>query len=112
MLFTKELPGGIDGFTSLEKLYLERCRCLEELPQGLLQRLPALESLTILMCPKLAGRCREGGDYFSFVSSIPCRNIEEPERYQHEERGSNMKKKLIRRLLPSCANSKSAADSG
>jgi hypothetical protein len=57
----KELPSGMDGLTSLEKLNIQWCPRLEALPQGLLQRLPAIKSLTVSGSPELAGRCREGG---------------------------------------------------
>lgn len=99
----KELPDGMDGLTSLERLAIEACPGIEEFPHGLLERLPALKLLRIAECPKLQRRCREGGEYFHLVSSIPNKQIPEAES-QHEETGSSMKK-LVRRLLPSCADS-------
>jgi hypothetical protein len=59
------------GLTSLEELKIIGCPGIEEFPQGLLQRLPSLTSLEILRNPELQRRCREGGEYFALVSSIP-----------------------------------------
>jgi hypothetical protein len=99
----KDLPDGMDGLISLEVLNWG-CSQVEEFPHGLLQRLPALKSLSVSRCPELQRRCREGGEYFCLVSSIPSINIQEPWRPYQEETGSNMKK-LVRKLLPSCAGS-------
>jgi hypothetical protein len=72
----KELPDGMDGLTSLEWLHIVDCPGIERFPQGLLQRLPALEFLRIWDCPDLQRRCREGGEYFDLVASIPDKDIE------------------------------------
>ena len=71
----KALPDGTDGLTSLERLTIGECPGIEKLPQALLQRLPALKYLWIGGCPDLQRRCREGGEYFSLVASIPDKNI-------------------------------------
>nr|UBY07411.1 NBS-LRR disease resistance protein [Dasypyrum villosum] len=66
----RALPDGMCGLTSLRQLDIWGCRALEEFPHGLLERLPALEHLSILRCPELERRCREGGEYFNLLSSI------------------------------------------
>ncbi|TVU04752.1 hypothetical protein EJB05_47885, partial [Eragrostis curvula] len=71
----KVLPDGMDGLTSLGRLSIRRCPGIEGFPQGLLQRLPALNYLQIQDCPDLQRRCREGGEYFDLVSSIPNKDI-------------------------------------
>jgi hypothetical protein len=71
----KVLPDGMDGLPSLEQLWIGSCPGIDKFPQGLLQRLPALRSLDIRGCPDLQRRCREGGDYFDFVSPIPDKDI-------------------------------------
>ena len=71
----KALPDGMDGLTSLEQLIIDSCPGINRFPQGLLQRLPALKSLTIVGCPDLQRRCREGGEYFELVSLIPDKMI-------------------------------------
>ncbi|KAG2481240.1 hypothetical protein PVAP13_J683234 [Panicum virgatum] len=76
----KALPDGMDGLTSLEQLQIGVCPGIERFPQGLLQRLPALKRLTIYVCPDLQRRCREGGEYFDLVASIPYKYIEATER--------------------------------
>jgi len=55
----KELPDGMDGLISLERL-----------TDRLLQRLPALKRLCTEGCPDLERRCSEGGEYFHLVASI------------------------------------------
>ncbi|CAO2170135.1 unnamed protein product [Urochloa humidicola] len=72
----KALPDGMDGLTSLERLMISLCPGIEKFPQGLLRRLPALKSLGIRDCPDLERRCREGGEYFDLVASIPDKCIE------------------------------------
>ncbi|KAK3122159.1 hypothetical protein QOZ80_8BG0665870 [Eleusine coracana subsp. coracana] len=69
------LPDGMEDLTSLEALTIKECPCIEEFPRGLLQRIPALKSLTIGGCPGLQIRCRQGGEYIDLVSSIPRRSI-------------------------------------
>lgn len=66
----KALADGMDGLTSLERLIVLDCPGIEEFPQGLLQRLPALKSLRVSGCPNLEKRCREGGEYFHLLSSL------------------------------------------
>ncbi|EMS51952.1 Putative disease resistance protein RGA3 [Triticum urartu] len=68
----KTLP---DGLTSLEQLTIERCTGIEKFPQDLLQGLPALKSLKIVGCPNLQRHCRQGGEYFHLISSIPHKDI-------------------------------------
>jgi len=77
----KELPDGMDGLTSLERLVIGYCPGIERFEQGLLQRLPALEFLSIWRCPDLQRRCREGGEYFDLVASIPYKDIEAPVKW-------------------------------
>ncbi|KAG8087792.1 hypothetical protein GUJ93_ZPchr0010g9168 [Zizania palustris] len=73
----KRLPVGMDGLTSLEELRIEGCRKINKFPQGLLQRLATLKSLRIQgCCPVLQRQCREGGDYFKLLSSIPHKSIQ------------------------------------
>lgn len=92
------LPDGMDGLTSLERFSIICCPGIEKFPQGLLQRLPALKSLCVQGCPNLGRRCREGGEYFHLVSSIP-------EKWVPETQTESNKRKFLRRLLPSCVNS-------
>ncbi|TVU04736.1 hypothetical protein EJB05_47868, partial [Eragrostis curvula] len=90
----RALPDGMDGLTSLEWLWIDDCPGIEGFPQGLLQRLPALKRLWIRDCPNLQRRCREGGEYFDLVSSIPNKDFRaasEPEI-----------KKSVKRFLPFC----------
>ncbi|KAK3122300.1 hypothetical protein QOZ80_8BG0667770 [Eleusine coracana subsp. coracana] len=90
------LPDGMDGFSSLERLRIHLCPRIEEFPQGILQRLPALNDLSILGCPELQRRCREGGEYFDLVSSIRKKDIPFPATTW------STKKKFVKKLLPSC----------
>jgi len=83
----------MDGLTSLERLMIHSCPGINKFPQGLLQQLPALKSLKIDGCPDLQRRCREGGEYFDLVSSIPDIYIQPP--YEPET-----KKSVKSRLLP------------
>ncbi|CAO2207469.1 unnamed protein product [Urochloa humidicola] len=78
----KALPHGMDGLTSLEQLWIDSCPGMEKFPQGLLQRLPALKRLQIIQCPGLQRRCREGGEYFDLVASIPDKYIPAPAQAQ------------------------------
>ncbi|CAO2211704.1 unnamed protein product [Urochloa humidicola] len=89
----KALPDGMDGLTSLERLGISWCPGIEEFPQGLLHRLPALKRLGIVGCPDLQRRCREGGEYFDWVASIPDKDIPAPARAQPPQR---------KWFLPSC----------
>uniref|UniRef100_A0A453QCG4 Disease resistance protein RGA3 n=1 Tax=Aegilops tauschii subsp. strangulata TaxID=200361 RepID=A0A453QCG4_AEGTS len=67
----KALPDGMCGLTCLRELKIWGSPALEVFPHGLLERLPALERLFINGCPELGRRCREGGEYFQLVSSVP-----------------------------------------
>nr|UBY07051.1 NBS-LRR disease resistance protein [Dasypyrum villosum] len=67
----KGLPDGMDGLTSLRKLEITHCQAIEEFPNGLLERLPALDELSIKGCPELERQCREGGEYFHHLVPIP-----------------------------------------
>uniref|UniRef100_A0A0E0ENK5 Uncharacterized protein n=1 Tax=Oryza meridionalis TaxID=40149 RepID=A0A0E0ENK5_9ORYZ len=90
----KLLPDGMDGLTSLRKIRLAGCPGIEKFPEGLLQRLPTLESLHLYSCSdQLLRRCKEGGEYFDLLSSIPdiSNNISSKVL---------RKKKLAKRLLP------------
>ncbi|KAM0828234.1 hypothetical protein ACQ4PT_067679 [Festuca glaucescens] len=102
----KALPDEMDGLTSLEQLWIYRCPGIEEFPHGLLQRLSYLKDLTLKGCPELERRCRQGGEYFHLVSSIPYTCITEAAPESEFSR-----KKFLRRLLPPCANTKSDAGS-
>ncbi|KAF8672286.1 hypothetical protein HU200_049485 [Digitaria exilis] len=68
----KALPDGVVGFSSLEQLRIYKCPEIKEFPHGLLQQLPSLTCLSIRVSPDLQRRCREGGEYFDLVCSIPC----------------------------------------
>ncbi|CAM0908562.1 unnamed protein product [Alopecurus aequalis] len=112
----KTLADGMDGLTSLRELRIIGCPAIEEFPNGLLQRLPALEWLCIEGCPELERRCREGGEYFDLVSSIPQKYIREaaPESEQEEEfRGTEAPEAesrgngFLKRLVPCCAHPRS-----
>jgi hypothetical protein len=96
------LPDGMDRLTSLEVLVLSKCPGIKEFPQGLLQRLPALKSLEIYYCPDLERRCREGGEYFDLVFSIPDKRIPPPDEPE-------TKKSTKSRLLPWCVGSSSSS---
>jgi len=69
------LPDVMDGLTSLEVLTILRCPGIGKLPQGLLQQFQAIKCLQIEGCPELQRRCRQGGEYFDLVSSIPRKHI-------------------------------------
>ena len=84
----------MDGLTSLELLTIGFCPGIDKFPQGLLQRLPGLRYLEIKACPDLQRRCREGGEYFDFVSPVP-------EKYIAVETEAQ-KKKSMKRFLPLC----------
>ncbi|EEC83975.1 hypothetical protein OsI_30114 [Oryza sativa Indica Group] len=75
----------MDGLTSLRKLHLDGCPGIEKFPEGLLQRLPTLEYLHLYSCSvsndQLVRRCKEGGEYFDLLSSIPDKSIIFSERY-------------------------------
>jgi hypothetical protein len=98
----KVLPGGMDGLTSLEELEIYNCPGISKFPQGLLQRLPALKSLKIYGCPDLQRRCREGGEYFDLVFSIPDKRIPQPDEPE-------TKKSTKSRLLPWCVGGSSSS---
>ncbi|XP_037458646.1 disease resistance protein RGA2-like isoform X1 [Triticum dicoccoides] len=114
----KGLPDGMDGLTSLRILDITFCPATEEFPNGLLQRLPALDALTIYGCPELQRRCREGGEYFHHLVPIPLKSGFKT-RFLEAEAESRIivpeaetsGKKFLRRLLPSCAHSKSDSES-
>ncbi|KAJ1269466.1 hypothetical protein BS78_07G213900 [Paspalum vaginatum] len=89
----KALPDGMCGLTSLQWLSIDECPGIEKFPQGLLQRLPDLKFLEIKVCPDLQRRCRQGGEYFDLISSIPNKDIPAAE--------SNIKK-FVKKLVPSC----------
>nr|ADK47521.1 RDG2A [Hordeum vulgare subsp. vulgare] len=72
----KVLPDGMCGLTSLRELEIWGCPGMEEFPHGLLERLPALEYCSIHLCPELQRRCREGGEYFHLLSSVPRKYFE------------------------------------
>ncbi|XP_044958629.1 putative disease resistance protein RGA1 [Hordeum vulgare subsp. vulgare] len=71
----KVLPDGMCGLTSLRELWIWNCPSMKKFPHGLLERLPALEHLSIHDCPELGTRCREGGEYFHLLSSVPRKDI-------------------------------------
>jgi hypothetical protein len=64
---------GMYGVTALKKLDIRKCPRLETLPEGLLQQLPALESLWIRDCPNLEEAFSRGGTYWNLVEAIPRR---------------------------------------
>ncbi|WVZ91844.1 hypothetical protein U9M48_037966 [Paspalum notatum var. saurae] len=71
------LPDGMDGLTSLEELMIWGCSRIVELPPGLLLRLPHLKRLLLFgSSDGLKRCCREGGEYFDLLSSIPFKNID------------------------------------
>jgi Leucine-rich repeat (LRR) protein len=92
------LPDRMDGLTSLERFSIICCPGIEKFPEGLLQLLPAIKRLCVQNCPDLGRRCREGGEYFYLVSSIPEKSIREIHTVSN-------KRKFLRRLLPSCVDS-------
>uniref|UniRef100_A0A453QCA3 Uncharacterized protein n=1 Tax=Aegilops tauschii subsp. strangulata TaxID=200361 RepID=A0A453QCA3_AEGTS len=71
----KALPDGLCGLTSLRESQIWGCPTLKKLPQGLLERLSALKRVSIIDCPDLERRCREGGEYFHLVSPVPLKEI-------------------------------------
>ncbi|CAL5000084.1 unnamed protein product [Urochloa decumbens] len=78
----KALPDVMNGLTSLEVLTILRCPGIEKFPESFLQQLQALKCLQIKDCPELQRRCRQCGEYFDLVSSIPRKHIPaaEPKR--------------------------------
>ncbi|KAE8781338.1 Disease resistance protein RGA2 [Hordeum vulgare] len=111
----KALPDGMDGLTSLRKLTITDSPAIEGFPGGLLQRLPALHYLHINGCPELERRCREGGEYFHHLVPISSKTIGaeleftigEEFEFKIAPEAESSGKKFLRRLLPSCAHSKS-----
>jgi len=91
----------MDGLTSLEGLGIGRCPGINKFPQGLLQRLPALKSLIMYGCPDLQRLCRVGGEYFDLVSSIPEKDIPQPDE-------PDIKKFVKSWLLPWCVGGSSS----
>lgn len=89
----RELPDGMDGLTSLDWLSISGCPGIEKFPQGLLQHFSALKYLYIDGCPDLQRRCRNGGEYFDLVTSIPDKFIPATEA---------TKKKSAKNLSPFC----------
>uniref|UniRef100_A0A0D9XBP9 Uncharacterized protein n=1 Tax=Leersia perrieri TaxID=77586 RepID=A0A0D9XBP9_9ORYZ len=69
------LPDDLDSLTSLERLIIYNCPLIEAFPEGLQQRLPALQSLKIKAGSVLLGLCRSGG-YHRLISSIPDLTID------------------------------------
>jgi hypothetical protein len=93
----------MDSLTSLDRL-TSIVQDRETLVwEGLFQRLPvpALKS----GCPDLGRRYREGVEYFHLVSSIPDEVIQVAEHNVPATQTVSNKKKVLRRLLPSCADS-------
>ena len=112
----KALPDGMDGLTSLRQMTIGGSPGIEEFPNGLLQRLPALHELCIRCCPELERRCREGGEYFNQL--VPRKSglrtgapEAEAESTIIAPEAETSGKKFLRRLLPSCAHSKSDSES-
>lgn len=64
----KALPDGMHGLTSLRELTIRCCPAMKEFPHGLLEKLPALKSLSIMDCPEL-----EGGNYFHLETYVTNR---------------------------------------
>ncbi|XBI05958.1 hypothetical protein VPH35_134032 [Triticum aestivum] len=60
---------------SLEKLWIKGCRSVVTLPPNL-GNLAKLRCLYVRNCPELARRCREGGEYFHLLSSVPRKYID------------------------------------
>ncbi|WVZ91843.1 hypothetical protein U9M48_037965 [Paspalum notatum var. saurae] len=70
------LPDGIEGLASLEELQISSCPRIEEFSPSLLLRLPHLKVLSLYEnSDGLKRRCREGGEYFDLLSSIPSKDI-------------------------------------
>uniref|UniRef100_A0A0D3H2S3 Uncharacterized protein n=1 Tax=Oryza barthii TaxID=65489 RepID=A0A0D3H2S3_9ORYZ len=91
----RNLPDVMDGLTGLQELCVRQCPGVETLPQSLLQRLPNLRKLMTLGSHKLDKRCRRGGEYWEYVSNIPCLNIDFIEERQN--------KGFAKRFLPCCS---------
>ncbi|CAL5004912.1 unnamed protein product [Urochloa decumbens] len=84
----KALPNGIERLTSLEQLTIRECPGIEKFPHGLLRRLPTLNYLKIEGCPDLQRCCREGGEYFDLISTIPEKIILSAEAEQMKPVGA------------------------
>nr|UBY07091.1 NBS-LRR disease resistance protein [Dasypyrum villosum] len=67
------LPSNLGDLAKLRELRVNKCM---EFPNGLLQRLPALDCLHIQDCPELERRCREGGEYFHHLVPIRFKYIQ------------------------------------
>ncbi|KAM3206276.1 hypothetical protein ACQJBY_061761 [Aegilops geniculata] len=73
----RALPDGMCGLISLRELEICACSGMKEFPNGLLERLPTLELLNVSFSSReLVRRCREGGEYWHLVSSIPRKFID------------------------------------
>lgn len=88
------LPDGMDGLGALKELEICSCPGIETLPEGLLGRLANLRRLSVSGCPELERRCRRGGEYWEYVSSIPNRHVEVAKEGSIKE--------LTQRFLPCC----------
>nr|TKW27605.1 hypothetical protein SEVIR_3G267900v2 [Setaria viridis] len=65
------LPEGMHDLVALTFVDISDCPAMDALPEGLLQRLPSLESFTVLNYPALVRKCKPGGDYWDRVRDIP-----------------------------------------
>ncbi|XP_006660345.1 putative disease resistance protein RGA1 [Oryza brachyantha] len=92
----RKLPETMDGLIALQELYVQQCPGVETLPLSLLQRLPHLRKLMTLGSHKLDRRCRRGGEYWEFVSKIPCLNRDFIEAKSND-------KGFAKRLVPCCS---------
>jgi Leucine-rich repeat (LRR) protein len=75
MMDLKSLPDDLKHLTSLDRLIITACPEMESFPEGLQQRLSALQYLEIIGCPILEGRCENGGDYQHLVINIPTKKF-------------------------------------
>ncbi|KAL4567541.1 hypothetical protein LXL04_023128 [Taraxacum kok-saghyz] len=65
---------GLQHLTSLKELSINNCPKTRDLPEKLL---PSPLSLTIYICPKLKGKIIKGGSYWSLVSRICLKLLQE-----------------------------------
>ncbi|XP_058209372.1 disease resistance protein RGA2-like [Rhododendron vialii] len=73
----KALPEWLGNFSSLQSLTLQWCSKLKSLPSlGKFRLLKNLKSLTIFGCPLLKERCKEGGEEYCKIASIPSLKVD------------------------------------
>ncbi|RCV17947.1 hypothetical protein SETIT_3G261500v2, partial [Setaria italica] len=94
------LPEGMHDLVALTFVDISDCPAMDALPEGLLQRLPSLESFTVLNCPALVRKCKPGGDYWDRVRDIPELEVTDEASVQQHSAWQH----AARALVSACSN--------